>query len=109
MERQTRGMVLSDTKTLVIGTPEAFMELRNGADLRQVESLHIGARFFRSMQRDQLLAWIAGLPALQFIHLADDWIADDQMAAVAAAFEESFPSVGFSWTFDGLAGGMHGR
>ncbi|WP_157928959.1 hypothetical protein [Pararhizobium haloflavum] len=100
---------MSDSTTLVIGTPEAFIELRDTANLGQVESLHIGARFYQSMQRDQLFAWIGRLPALRLIHMADDWIADDQMAAVAAAFAASFPSVDFAWSHDCLAGGKHGR
>jgi hypothetical protein len=52
-------MVLSDSTTLVVSTLEAFIELLDAANLGQVESLHIGARLYRSMPRELLFAWIA--------------------------------------------------
>lgn len=100
---------MSDSTILVITTSEAFQKLPAPGDMDHIQTLHIGARLYRSMPRDELFAWIAGFAALRSIYLADDWIPDDQMTTVAAEFTESFPSVAFKWSHDGLAGGKHGR
>lgn len=102
-------MALNHNTVLIVSTAEAVAKLPNPAHLAHVEALHMGARFYQSIPRDQLFAWIAGFPALRSIYLADDWIANDQMAAIADDFGLTFPSVNFEWSFDGLAGGKHGR
>lgn len=93
----------------MINTAEALAKLPDTVNLGHIQTLHIGARLYRSIPRDQLFSWIAGLAALRYIHLSDDWIADDQMSTIASEFAEAFPSVDFEWSFEGLAGGKHGR
>lgn len=93
----------------MISTTEAFLKLPAPVNLGHIHTLYVGARLYRSIPRDQLFVWIEGLVALRSIHLADDWIADDQMATIAADFARTFPNVVFQWSFDGLAGGKHGR
>lgn len=94
---------------MLISTTEAFAKLPDPVNLGHIQTPYVGARLYRSMPRDQLFAWITGLAALRSIYLADDWIADDQMATIAADFAEIFPNLVLEWSFDGLAGGKHGR
>ncbi|MDH4992099.1 hypothetical protein QEZ48_14865 [Aquamicrobium lusatiense] len=100
---------MSNSTTLVVSTPEAFANQPAPAELGHIETLHIGARCFGLIPRDQLFAWVAHLSSLQYIHLADDWIPDNQMASIAEEFTASFPNVKFIWSYEGLAGGKHGR
>ncbi|VFR86061.1 hypothetical protein RAN3_3312 [plant metagenome] len=95
--------------TLVLKSEEALREIPDPAALHHVEMVHLGARLYGAVPHAELADWLTRLPALQRIHLADDWIPDEQMAAVAAAFAASFPDKQFFWSYDALAGGKHGR
>lgn len=95
--------------TLRVGTPEAFAALPDPAGMPHVHTLELGARLYDAVPYPALCAWIARLPALQAIRLADDWIPDAQMAEVEHAFAQAFPGLSFGWTFDALAGGKRGR
>ncbi|MCG6117741.1 MAG: hypothetical protein MEQ07_06055 [Aquimonas sp.] len=88
---------------------ESLVEAEQTGEMADITRLGIGPRLYASLPRDELLARLAGFPKLAIILLADDWIADGDMAAVRRAFEEALPEVQFLWTDAGLTGGKHGR
>lgn len=94
---------------VLVSTEAARLALPDPDQMGDTVTVELGAQLFAAMPRAELIAWIKRFPSLRVIRLADDWIADDQMDAVAADFAVALPGVDFGWTHQGLAGGKHGR
>jgi hypothetical protein len=101
--------IVTNYTELVVTTREEFGELQDTSQLNHVQTLYIGARFYDTVSRTELFRWISSLTGLRTITLADDWISDGQMQSVASDFATAFPMIDFRWSYDGLAGGKHGR
>ena len=79
-------------------------------DPAQVRSIRIGAKVFSAMQLPFLLLRLAPFATnAEAMSLADDRVMDADMPQVESLFRDAFPSVKFTWTWDGLVAGKHGR
>jgi hypothetical protein len=74
-----------------------------------VTSLRIGAQCYSVIGIAGLLTRLEKYSKVTSLVVADDRIKDDDMAGAQASFTKQFTLATFKWTYDGLAGGKHGR
>jgi hypothetical protein len=74
-----------------------------------VTSLRVGAQCYSEIGIAELLTRLEKYSNVTSLVIADDRIKDDDMAEVQAIVTKKFTLATFKWTYDGLAGGKHGR